>query len=155
MNRKKLKKLFEASTPVNPLHLLGKNGAETEWTVRLLTGPVLDMKFLSHHQRFWLEGETLKKGRVVGCNVLGRGRRWGFFDVRKGDSSTTIDYDDERNRLTKRVHCEVRTTDYASLVVGRLYVRLSGRPRFIGYFTLRRRGDRRRTPRSSLNCKQP
>lgn len=155
MSKKKLRKLFEDSTAVNPLHLLGKNGAEAEWTVRLLTGPVLDMKFFGHYKRFWLEGESLKKGRVVGCNVLGRGHPWGFFSVRKSDSSTTLDYDDGRNRLARRVHCEVRTTDYASLVVGRLYARLSGRPRFIGYFTLRRRGDRRRTPQANLTRRKP
>jgi hypothetical protein len=148
MRKRKIAKLFERGTLLEPRHLLGRNGSEAEWTVRMLTGPVLDMKFLGHRKRFWLEGDGPVKSRsVVGCNVLGKDKCWGYFKVRKGDSfkPTTIDYsDDSRNGLSRLFADEVRVTDYAFLVVGKFYVRLLGGKRFVGYFTLRRRGDRRR-----------
>lgn len=139
--KKKLAKLFERSTIVNPMHLLGKNNAEAEWTVRVLTGPIMDMSVFGHRKRFWLDGK-----RVVGCNVIGKDCKWGFFTVDKdwGASFTTIDYSDERNRLTKIVVDQVRVTDYANLLIGRFCLKIFGKTRFVGYFTLRRRGDRRR-----------
>jgi hypothetical protein len=139
MRKKKIEKLFASGTPVNPRHLLGSHDSEAEWTVRMLTGPVLDLGFLRHRKRFWLED-----GRVVGCNVLREDSRWGFFTVKKGDSSTSIGYWDDRNGLSRRFHDEVRATNYANLVVGRFYVELFDETWFVGYFTLRRRGDRRR-----------
>jgi hypothetical protein len=144
MRKKKLEKLFDDSIAVNPTHLLGKNGVQAEWTVRLHTGPVLDLGFLRHRLRFWLEGKSLKKGRVVGCNVTGGDSRWGYFAVFKGVSGTNLDFDEGRNRLARRIYTELRSTSYAYLVVGRLYVRILGKNRFVGYLTLRRRGDRRR-----------
>jgi hypothetical protein len=149
VSKKKLRKLFDGSLPAEPLHLLGKNGAEAEWTVRLLTGPVLDLGFRRHRARFWVSdgGAVLprKKRRVVGCNVTGEDSRWGYFAVFKGgESGTTLDFDEGRNHLTRRISVELRSTSYAYLMVGRLHVRLLGRVRFVGYLTLRRRGDRRR-----------
>jgi hypothetical protein len=146
VRKSKLRKLFEGSLPATPLHLLGKNGAEAEWTVRLLTGPVLDLGFRRHRLRFWLEGKSLKKGRVSGCNVTGGDSRWGYFTVFKGgESGTVLDFDEGRNHLTRRISVELRQTSYAFLAVGSLHVRLFGKLRFVGYLTLRRRGDRRRS----------
>jgi hypothetical protein len=150
MRKKKVAKLFERGTPLDPRHLLGRNGSEAEWTVRMLTGPVLDLGFLKHRKRFWLEeGVPKKLERVVGCNVLRKGSRWGHFAVRKGDAftPTTFDYGDAGNGLSRLFADEVRVTDYAFLVVGKFYVRLLGRKVFVGYFSLRRRGDR---PRANL-----
>lgn len=144
MKKRKLRKLFDGSSAVVPLHLLGKNGAEAEWTVRLLTGPVLDLGFLRHRLRLWLEGRSLKRGRVAGCSVLRDDSRRGYFTVSRGESSTTLDFSDERNGLARRLSAEVRSTSYANLVIGQLYVKLLGKQMSVGYFTLRRRGDRRR-----------
>jgi hypothetical protein len=144
MRKSKVAKLFERGTPLDPRHLLGRNGSEVEWTVRMLTGPVLDMKFLGHRKRFWLDGKVVR-----GCNVLGKDLCWGHFVVRKGDSSTptTFDYDEAGNGPSRLLVDEVRVTDYTFLVVGKIYARLLGGWRFVGYFSLRRRGDR---PRASL-----
>jgi hypothetical protein len=144
MKKSKVAKLFREGTVLNPRHFLGKNNGETEWAVSMLTGPVLDLGFLKHRKRFWLEGD-----RVVGCNVLREDSCWGYFTVEQGDSltPTTVAYDDARNGPSRLLVDEVRTTDYAFLVIGKFYVKLLGRKRFVGYFTLRRRGDR---PRADL-----
>jgi len=145
--KKKLRKLFERGTVLNPQHLLGRNGSEAEWTVRMLTGPVLDLGFLRHRMRFRLEeGVSKKARRVLGCNVLREDSCWGNFVVWAGDSSapTTIDHDVDGNGFSRRLFAEICQTDYAFLIVGRLHVRLLGSEWFVGYFTLRRRGDRGR-----------
>jgi hypothetical protein len=135
MNARKIGKSFDEGSPVNPLHLLGEQGVPSEWAVRMLTGPVLDLGFLHHRKRFWLRG-----GRVVGCNILGKDFRWGFFTVEEGDSSTSIDYGDERNGLSHLISDEVRLPGGGpeNLVVGRFRLRLFGKPRFVGYFSLSR-----------------
>lgn len=135
--------LYASGTLLNPLHLLGRRYSEDEWTVRALTGPVLDLGFLGHRQRFWLV--DVKTGSVSGCNVLrGGDYRFGYFTVRRGGTAATVDYSVDGNRATRRLSCELRATSYANLVVGRLYAVVLGARRFVGYFTLRRRGDRRR-----------
>lgn len=138
--KKKLKKLFERGAVLDPLRLLGKDGNMSEWSVHMLTGPVLDLGFLRHRKRFCFNPVS---ERVEGYNVLGRDRYWGYFVIRKGDSSTptTIDYDDSRNGFSQVVVDEVRATDYDGLVVGRFCVRLFGKKRFVGYFTMRRWND--------------
>jgi hypothetical protein len=134
MDARKIGKLFAGGSPVNPLYLLGEQGGPSEWMVRMLTGPVLDLGFLHHRKRFWLRG-----GRVVGCNILGKDFRWGFFTVEEGDSFTTIDYSDERNDLSHLISDEVRLPDGPeNLVVGSFRLKLFGKPRFVGYFSLRR-----------------
>jgi hypothetical protein len=135
MNARKIGKTFDGGSPVNPLHLLGEGGTSSEWAVSMLTGPVLDLGFLHHRKRFWLKG-----GRVVGCNVLGKDFRWGFFTVEDGDSSATIDYRDERNGLSRLISDEVRLPGggLENLVAGRFRLWLFGKPRFVGYFSLRR-----------------
>ena len=108
----------------------------------MLRGPFPDLRILSHRKRFWLDGKN-----VVGCNVLLTDRKWGYFRVRSGkdlERCTVIDYDFPVNTFTHRIVDEVRVTDYANLLIGKFCVVLAGRPRRVGWFTLRRRGDRRR-----------
>lgn len=134
-----MKRLFTNGTPLRPLHLLAKNGQPAEWAVQVRTGPLLDLHFLGHRVRCRLEGK-----QVLGCHVLRKSYQRGNFRIVSCKTMTAVAHDGPG--IASRLTAELRTTDYPHLVVGKLYFELLGRPRFAGYFTLRKRGDRRMSP---------
>jgi hypothetical protein len=149
----KLEKEFLAGAAPAAETLLGRDGVPTKWRVTMLTGPVPNMANPPFdHCKVFVRDLSLPED-VGGCNVVFRGRAWGYFKLEKGVyakedggdglPSIFISYAVARNgRLTRRIRDHVRTTKDANVLIGRFHYLWHGRPRFLGYFTLTRIVDK-------------
>jgi hypothetical protein len=140
LSRRELDVVFRQGSCPAAASLLGPGGRLAEWRVDMLTGPVPSMggRVLRHRKQFW----GRPGGSVVGCNVLFRDLRWGWFSLGDRDilgRGLIVDYDQPENGLLRdRVRDYVRQVGVPGVLLGRFYLMWRGYPRFVGYFSMTR-----------------
>lgn len=115
-----------------PKTFLGPNNESQEWSIRMVTGPILSMDFwpLRHrkhiHQAF--------TGYQRGYNKFFKDLEWGFFvkDTNKDGNYCILDYDNHK------IKDLVRTTPNPDVMVGKFYYKLFGKYRFLSFFIMQR-----------------
>ena len=115
------------------------NELNGEYRVDMLTGPIPNMRGIGHRKIF-----AGTNGAVRGCNIVFSKARWGDFFLEKAACSDPgelpallINYDvPENGCVTKRIRDQVRRLDEYGHYLGRFYMTLFGKPRFLAYFML-------------------
>lgn len=137
----KYKKLFEDGFVPSYEDIL-KNSLTQIWSVKMVTGPIPNMSYwpISHRKVFY--GNPLSRA-VNGWNLTSY--PWGFFGTWAAglgrSASRYLDYDRKENGpILRRVADKIRTTDDPNVMVGKFFYLLFDKPRFLGYFTLTRKG---------------
>jgi hypothetical protein len=107
--------------------------------VKMLTGIIPDFSAFGHRKNFRHEGRA-----VVGENIFWEKTAWGSFRVvvRMWDegSRTVIDYDTPQNTFSRRIRDTIVTVQKGRLYLGKFHLVICGKPRFIGFFTLTKKG---------------
>ncbi len=131
--KRALDKVFKKAESPNSAELNG------EYFVDMLTG-IPSLKRLNHRKIF-----RRKNGQTIGCNIILKNKRWGrfFLEQTVGASERSeliINYDVPKNLfISKRIRDEVRQVGNG-LYLGRFNYILFGKPRFLGYFSLEKKG---------------
>lgn len=132
-NNKALIKVFKEATVPDIAEFRG------EYLVDMLSW-LPSFKRFSHRKVFYCVN-----GKTYGHNVLS-GRTWGYFILEEGvctdmgsTAAAVINYDRTENTfITRRIRDFVRCVEHGRLYIGRFCYIFSGRPRFLGYFSLSR-----------------
>lgn len=114
---------------------------EGEYFVDMLTG-LPSLRIFSHRKIFYRENEQIR-----GYNLLFEDFRWGCFFIEQGkicelDSRgiIIINYDRKENSfISGKVRDYIRCLEKNRLHLGRFNYILAGKPRFLGYFSLKRK----------------
>ena len=125
MKKKELQDVWDKAVTPKAEDLKG------EYRVKMLTGPFLFLNVPGDTKYFCLCGAN------HGFNILGKNKDWGFFFLEDAPGQIVINYNEKANGKTvRRIRDHIRYVPNCGYYIGKFNMVISGKLRFLGWFTL-------------------